>query len=98
MILRAQTARQRAVFPAPGWNETKRLGVGDHLQIGTVARWFPEKRYGFIRADGADADLFVHVSQIGPFERLYAGQRVQVATGANGKTGRIEAPSVRLAH
>lgn len=71
---------------------------------GTVAKWFDDKGYGFIRPDGAQVsgkgrDIFVHHSNVERSGRehvsLVEGQRVEFET-ADGQGGRKEAQGVRL--
>lgn len=64
---------------------------------GTV-KWFNDtKGYGFIQAEGADEDCYVHHSRIqGPgFHTLTAGERVEFDL-VSGNSGRIAENVVRL--
>ena len=46
---------------------------------GTVAKWFEEKGFGFIRQDDRGPDLFVHWSALASSGRrsLYVGERTE---------------------
>jgi len=54
---------------------------------GVVKKWFDDKGFGFIEADGEDKDLFVHQSnvQMEGFRTLAEGQRVEFEKGEGRK-------------
>ena len=68
------------------------------LQSGVVMRWFGDRGFGFLRGDGADVDVFVHVSNVIGAVVLHPGARVSFSAGVNGRTGKPEAQNVRLAN
>lgn len=49
------------------------------MQRGTIKKLVADKGFGFITGDGANKDLFFHVSvvQDATFESLYEGQAVE---------------------
>ena len=55
------------------------------MLFGTVKKFFDAKGYGFITPDSGDADVFVHISDVG-LNSLTAGDRVSydVATSPKG--------------
>jgi CspA family cold shock protein len=66
-------------------------------QKGTV-KWFnPTKGYGFIKPNGSDKDVFVHISAVerSTLGRLDEGQKVGFDLERDGKTGRESAVALR---
>ena len=65
------------------------------IYTGTI-KWFSqEKGYGFIRVDGYDQDVFVHVSGLQEWDR-YPESKDRVAfTVTEDKKGRFQAHQVR---
>lgn len=45
---------------------------------GIIKKWEPNKKFGFIRADGAGADFFFHLSEcVLPLAEITTGRRVE---------------------
>lgn len=57
------------------------------MAIGTVAKFWDEKGFGFITPDGGGKDIFVHHSDIkmDGFRSLKPGQRVQFEVAQEAK-------------
>lgn len=57
------------------------------LYMGTVIRYQKERRYGFIRVDDSDNDIFFHDSylQMSGFKTVDLGARVSFEIGQNHK-------------
>lgn len=67
------------------------------MTIGTV-KWFnTQKGYGFIAPDGANNDIFVHISAVNEahLDDLREGQRLEFQATA-GKGGRLAATKLKL--
>jgi cold shock CspA family protein len=75
--------RRRAPRPAAGDRRT-----------GTVRRFDPERRFGFIEPDDGGKDVFVHLSQVAGRQALREGQRVSFVMGT-GPRGRPQAQDVK---
>ena len=75
--------------------------AGSSLNLGTVSKWFVDRKFGFIRPDNAAADVYAHLDAvvIGPsVQQLRAGQRIAFTIGISERTGRPEAQSIHLAN
>ena len=71
------------------------LHVGEERK-GSVVNWLSDGRYGFIRVDHADRDLFVHRQELpGDLAALYLGARVRFVV-AQDREGRLFASHVEL--
>lgn len=72
-----------------------RPAAAGERRTGTV-KWFDAgKRFGFIKPEDGEADIFVHLSQVASGQALLAGQRVSFVMGA-GPKGRPQAQDVKL--
>lgn len=74
-----------------------RVPAAKALRTGIVVSWKIDQGYGFIRPEGAERDLFAHVSNVAGFEELRAGSRVSFEEGISERSGKAEARNVRLA-
>lgn len=54
-------------------------------QIGTVKFFHQSKRYGFIKPDLSDKDIFVHATSLFNIDDLCEGQRVMFEIEENNK-------------
>lgn len=79
--LAGNAAPPRRSGPPAGRGRPGRQGGGSGAPIrggtGVVARFDPERGFGFITPDAGGDDLFVHVSVIRGSDDLYAGDRVR---------------------
>lgn len=75
-----------------------RVPAAKALRTGVVVSWKIDQGYGFIRPEGAERDLFAHVSNVAGFEELRAGVRVSFEDGFSDRTGKPEARNIRLAN
>ena len=67
------------------------------IQYGIIITWFRTRRFGFIRADNSDVELFVHASDFLPDgEPFPKGTRVKFEVGMFG--GRPKAIKVEVAN
>lgn len=67
--------------------------------IGTIMKYDDSRGFGFLRQDGASADLFFHVREVDAClaeEALVAGTRVAFDLGTD-RTGRPVATNIRRA-
>jgi cold shock protein len=64
---------------------------------GTMHTW-SGKRYGFIRRDDKQPDVFAHISDVMEFmgDQLEVGQRVTFELGQDPKSGKTKAVNVRI--
>ena len=68
----------------------------NEVLYGNIVTWFPNRRFGFIRTDNSDTELFVHASDFLPDgEPFPKGTRVKFQVGMFG--GRPKAIKVEVA-
>jgi len=67
-------------------------------QTGSVATYFEDKGFGFLRPEGGGKDIFFHISRLteGLATDLKPGQKVLYQLGMD-RTGKVAASSVRIA-
>ena len=65
------------------------------MMYGRLVTWFPTRRFGFIRAEDADQEVFVHASDFNGGEPFPKGTRVKYEFGTFG--GRRKAVNVNKA-
>jgi cold shock protein len=65
---------------------------------GHVARWFPEKRYGFIKQSNGDRDVFVHISAVeaAGLSALAEGTALEFEITTSPQTGKSYAERLKL--
>ncbi len=68
------------------------------MPIGIVKFFNEDRGYGFIKPEDGSEDVFVHVSavQSSGMDKLVQGMRVAFELGADKKTGKAKATSVRV--
>lgn len=68
----------------------------DERKIGTIARMFPDRVFGFIHCPAEDRDYFFHQAQLEnvPFSKLQPGDAVSFLSGI-GPNGKVEAQEIR---
>jgi uncharacterized membrane protein YsdA (DUF1294 family)/cold shock CspA family protein len=60
------------------------------MQKGTLIEWDDDRGFGFIRSDGPDGKIFVHISAFETGRRPQRGERLSFATGI-GRDGKAAA-------
>jgi cold shock CspA family protein len=76
-------------------NTTTDVQLGD-AQYGVIITWFQNRRFGFIRTENSETELFVHASDFPDKRPFPKGTRVKFQIGMFG--GRPKAVRVEVAN
>lgn len=77
----ASSSRSWQLPHAGQWMAWQRRG---HTMTGLIVTWIPRKGVGFIRPDGSDDEIFLHISDLPNRKPFPVNTRVQFGLGVYG--------------